>query len=126
MCGADSFGMDDIRIEADAHAGVETTPAWLDTESLLPASLRRRIASALEDAREVQKIVSEFADKHWDVFRDYAAATANQSAPPDVWEVLDRASGYAALWINVLAAEATLGLMLEVPTPSVMCDRTAR
>lgn len=126
MCRADCLGMDDIRIEIDAHADADAAPAWLDTETLLPMSLRRRIASALEDARVVQKVVSEFAEKHWDVFHDYAAATANKSAPPDVWEVLDRASGYAALWINVLAAEATLGSMLDVPTPSMLCERTGR
>lgn len=126
MYPADLFGMNDNSIGIDAHADERVAPAWLDTETLLPAELRGRISVALEDARAVQRAVREFADRHWDVFQDYAQAGALHDVPQDVWEVLDRASGYAALWINVLAAEATLGSMLEAPTPAVLCDRPTR
>jgi hypothetical protein len=101
----------------------ENTPAWLDTEALLPGALRRRIASALTGARELQRTVTEFCDLHCSVFRDYAAASADESTPEDVWEVLDRSSGYASLWINVLAAQATLASMLDVPPPALISPR---
>ena len=57
--------------------------------------------------------------------RDDADATADPSPPEDVWEVLDRSSGYASLWINVLGAQATLASMLDVPPPVLMCPRRA-
>lgn len=118
--------MEDVYANPELSAAPTETPGWLDTESLMPGCLRRRISLALEDARRVQEIVNEFSETHWTVFRDYAATTADVSVPEDVWEVLDRASGYAALWINVLATEAALGSMLEVPAPVVVSPRISR
>src|SRR5690606_30889394 len=86
---------------------------------------RRRVEHALVDARRMQRMVAEFYREHSAVFHDYAEATADPSTPDDVWELLDRLSGYAALWINVLATEAILGSMLEDRPPPVLSPRAA-
>ena len=113
---ADLIGMEDATLFVQRDA----MPAWLDTETLLPGPLRNRIRAALAAARELQRMTDDFVDAHGDVFREYAATARVRDAPDDVWEVLDRSSGYAALWITVLATEAMLGAALEVPPPAAI------
>jgi hypothetical protein len=108
-------------MDETAHSSpVGTTTAWFDIDSMLPGALRTRIRAALDAAHQLQRLTDAFADEHGDVFLEYATIGKTGNAPHDVWEVLDRSSGYAALWITVLATEAMLGALLEVPPPAAI------
>ena len=100
---------------------IDLIDPWRNPDALLPAGLQARIRVAQNAARSLQHAVDAFTDEHASVFRDYAAAVAaRRDVPEDAWETLDRESGYVALWINVLATEAMLGAVLEVPPPTLI------
>jgi hypothetical protein len=98
---------------------------WLDTASLLPPALRERIGQALTEARHLHQLATEFGRNHGETLREYASASADPTIPDDVWEILDCTSGYASLWINLLATEGALASMLDVAVPIALSPRRA-